>query len=894
MKRRAKRLLNDLDQEIREHIELATQENIARGMTREEARHAARLKFGNVTRVKEDTREVWATVWLEQFVQDVRFALRGLRKTPVFTVVAILTLAIGIGANTTIFSAINALLLRPLPYPDQDRLVRVSLVDSKYPRYGQAVSWTDVAHWKAANDVFEQIEGISGPDIVAMSGGGGAGERAGVQHCNVRMFPLLGLTPLLGSIPIDDKTESVGLPGVALSYEFWQRHFAGDPKVLGRQIFVDTFSGPIVAVMNPGFDLLGTGAPDIFEIDGSPNPGDSGVGDPRWIFAIAKLKRGVSIRQAQAGMDVVGQHLAQAFPQEYKGMGVRVEPLRQGLFGWSSDILYFFLAAVGFVLLIACANVANLLLVRADSRRKEIGVRVALGAGRTRLIRQLLTESIVLFCGGGLAGLVLSIWGVKLFNLVSPNWMPRRANAPMDARILAFTFGICVLTGIVFGLAPAFRASKNDVNETLRDEGRATSSLSRNRTRNSLVIAEIAIALVLLICAGLMINTLTRVLHTNPGFNAAHLITAQVRLAGDKYIDATDPQHLGLNVIHPTVGLFCRQVLERLQALPGVEAAAFVDWLPLLQEVQHARPAFRMAGQAPNLPRERSAMTLDSISPNYFSVMGIPILRGRGIEEQDTESAAWVVIINETMAHQFWPNQDPIGQVITFDDSPDERPRQIVGIIKNVKDYTVVQDPMPQAFVAYTQLPARMSDFSEARLHKSLIVRSRFVSKELMQSIRQTISELAPDSAVFGVTTVQQTVSDSAGPWRFFSQLLGLFAAVALLLAAIGIYGVISYSVSQRSHEIGLRMALGAEPAQVLGMVLRQAMILAVLGVAIGVAASFLATPLLADVLYGVKSHDALTITLVSLVLIVVTLCASYIPARRAAHLDPMQTLRHE
>jgi putative ABC transport system permease protein len=829
-------------------------------------------------------------MWLEQFVQDIRFALRGLRRAPVFTVVAVLTLAIGIGANTIIFSAINTLLLRPLPYPNQDRLVRVSLVDPKYPRYGAPVSWSNVAHWKAANDVFEQIEGVSGPDIVAMSGGG-SGERVGVQHCNALLPAMLGVKPFLGSLPTDEKNEA---PGFGISYEFWQRHFAGDPHVLGRMIFVDTGSAPIMVVLAPGFDLFETGPPDIFMFHGSGNPAESGVGDPRWIFAIAKLKRGVSVQQAQAAMEVVGQHLAQQFPEEYKGMGVRVEPLRQGFFGWSSNFLSVLLAAVGLVLLIACVNVANLLLVRADSRRKEIGVRVALGVGRTRLIRQLLTESLMLACAGGLGGLLLSIWGIKLFDLLSPSWMPRTANAPMDGRILLFTFGICILTGIVFGLAPAFRASKSDLNETLRGEGRTTGSVSRHRTRNVLVIAEIAVALVLLICAGLMINTLTRILHTNPGFSLEDLVTAQVRLTGDKYIDSSDPQHLDLIVIRPPVEMFYRQVLERLQALPGVEDAAFVDWLPLAEDTQHAHPAFRMPGQAPNLHGETSTMSLDSISPNYLHVMGVPILRGRGITEQDTESAPWVVVIDETMARQYWSNQDPLGQVITFNDSPDERPRQIVGIIGKVKGHVLTHDSPPQAYVSYMQLPARISDFSEARLHKSVVVRMRHVSSALLESVRKTIVELAPDSAVFGVTTVEQTVSESAGDWRFLSQLLGLFAAVALLLAAIGIYGVMSYSVSQRSHEIGLRMALGAQTGQVLGLVLRQAMILSLAGVAIGAAASFLVTPFLTVYLYGVKPHDALTLTLVSLLLIGVTLFASYVPARRAARIDPMETLRHE
>lgn len=643
------------------------------------------------------------TEWFQALGQDLLYAVRGLRKNPTFTLVATLTLAIGIGANTTIFNAINALLLRPLPYPDQDRLVRVSIYNPKFPLSRGLVSWTDVAHWAAANQVFEQVEGTSGPDMVAMSGGG-SGERVAVEQFNSLLPAMLGVKPFLGSLPTDEKSDP---PGVGISYEFWQRHFAGDPHVLGRTIFVDTGSGPIMVVLAPHFDLFETGPPDIFMFHGSANPAESGIGDPRWVLAIAKLRRGISVQQAQAAMDVVTQHLAQAFPEEYKGTGVRVEPLQEGLFGWSSYLLYLLLAVVGFVLLIACANVANLLLVRADSRRKEIGIRVALGASRTRLIRQLLTESIVLSLAGGLGGFLVSIWGIKLFDLLSPSGMPRTANAPMDARILLFTFGICILTGIVFGLAPAFRASKNDVNETLRCEGRTTASVSRHRTRNILVIAEVAIALVLLMCAGLMINTLARILHTNPGFNLDHLVTAQVRLAGDKYIDSSDPNHLDLNVIRPPVALFCRQVLERLQALPGVEAAAFVDWLPLLDDTSHAHPGFRIAGQAPNLPGETPGVDMDSISPDYFRVMGIPILRGRGIDERDTEIAPSVVVIDETMAHQFWPNQDPLGQVITFDSSPDERPRQIVGIIGNVKGHRLTHDSPPQAYVPYTQLPAR-------------------------------------------------------------------------------------------------------------------------------------------------------------------------------------------
>jgi len=831
--------------------------------------------------------------WMEAVGQDLRYAARGLRKAPAFTLVAVLTLALGIGGITTIFSAVDALLLRPLPYPDQHRLVALSNNYAKFPRDRGPVSSTDVAHWRADNQVFEQIEFVSGPDMVAMSSAGSA-ERVGVQHVSARLLPLLGIGSFLGSIPTDEKTVRLGSSGIALSYEFWQRHFAGDPKILGRSVFVDTFSGPVIAVLNPGFNLFGSGTPEIFIFEGMGNAADSGISDPRWLVAIGKLKPGVSVEQAQSAMNVTAQRLAQAFPDAYKDIGVKVEPLQKGLFGWSAEVFYLLFAAVGFVLLIACTNVANLLLVRGDGRRREIGVRVALGASRRSLIRQLLTESVVLALVGGVAGLILSFVDVRILIVLSTNLLPT-AGISVNSRVLIFTFGLCVLTGLVFGLIPAYRASKCDPNECLREGGRNTATKSRHRTRNILVVAEIAVALVSLTCAGLMINTVTRILHTSPGFNPEHLVTAEVRLTGDKYMDAMDQDKTGLNLIKPPVGIFCRQVLERLRSIPGVENAELVDWLPLANSAQHAFPGFTIAGKSVDPSAEKPNSMRDSVSADYFHLMGIPILRGRGITEHDAETSAPVVVINEAMARQFWPNEDPIGREITFDSSPEERLRQIVGIVGNVKQFELVVDPQAQAYVSYLQLPAHtVPGWTESRVHKSLVIRTRSTSAALIESVRRTISGLAPDSAVFGVTTVEKTVSNSARPWTVLSQMLGIFAAMALILAAIGIYGVISYSVSERSHELGLRMALGAQRGHVVRLVLGQAMMLSFVGVVIGVAASFAAAPLLAEFLYGVKPHDMLTLLLVSLLLIAVTFLASYIPARHATLIDPMETLRHD
>jgi putative ABC transport system permease protein len=831
--------------------------------------------------------------WIGTVVQDLRYAARGLSKAPGFTLTAVLTLALGIGGTTAVFSAIDALLLRPLPYPDPNRLVALSISYPKFPRARGQVSATDVAHWRADNRVFEQIECVSWPDMVAMSSPGYA-ERVGVQHISMRLLSLLGVKAFLGTLPTDPLTEKQGSDGVAISYEFWQHHFRGDPHVLGKGVFVDTASMYVSAVLSPGFNLFGTGVPEVYMIGGIPAPADSGINDTRFMMAVGKLKPGVSVEQAQTAMNVTALHLEQAFPEVYKGTGVKVEPLQKGLFGGSAQIFYLLFAAVGFVLLIACTNVANLLLVRGDGRRREIGVRLALGASRRALIQRLLTESVLLSLAGGLAGIVLSFGGIRILKAMSAHLFPM-AGVSVNGRVLLFTFGICVLTGLVFGLIPAYRTSRTNPNESLREGGRSTASRSRHRTRNILVVTEIAVALVSLICAGLMINTVTRILHTSPGFDPDHLLTAEVRLTGEKYMDAADQDKTGFNVIRPGVKIFCRQMLERVRATPGVESAAFVDWLPLADNAQHAWPGFTMVGRSTDHSAEKPTVILDGVSAGYFQLMGIPIVRGRGVAEQDTETSEQVVVINEAMARQFWPNEDPIGREIKFDFSPEERPRRIVGIVGNVKQFVLTSESQAQAYVSYEQLPARtVPGWTESRVHKSLVIRTRSTSAALIESVRRTISRLAPDAAVFGVTTVEKTVSNSARTWTVLSEMLGLFAAMGLILAAIGIYGVISYSVSERSHELGLRMALGALPRHVVRLVLRQAMTLSVLGVIFGVAASFAAAPLLAEFLYGVKPHDVLTLILVSSLLIAVSFLASYIPARRATLIDPMETLRHD
>ena len=669
--------------------------------------------------------------------------------------------------------------------------------------------------------------------------------------------------------------------------------------MLGQNVFVDTGAGPIVAVLEPGFDLFGTGVPDVYVIHGMSDVVDSGINDVRWEDAVGKLKLGVSIEQAQAAMNVTQRHLAQVFPETYKNVGVRVDPLQKRLFGHWAGVYYTLFGIVGLVLLIACVNVANLLMVRGDGRRKEMGVRVAMGANKRTLIRQVLTESVLLSLIGGLVGLLLSFLSVRIFNMWTPFWFPRQTSVLVDGRVLLFTFATCVLTGIGFGLIPAYRAVRTNLNECLQEGARSTATSSRHRTRNMLVVIEIALSLVLLIFAGLMINTLTRILRTPPGFAPEHLLTAQVRLTGEKYINASPPTDPDFNLILPPVGQFCNRVLERFRSTPGVEDVAIIDWLPLLDgagdSAQYASPGFTITGQSVSNAAEKPTVLREGVSSDYFPLMSIPVIRGRSITEQDTPSNAWVAVINQTMAKRYWRNQDPIGQAIKFDDSPSEKPRQIIGIVQDVKQFSLAIPAEPEAYVPYQQLSSRIyPGWTEARVHKSIVIRTHADPKALMQSMRRIISELAPESAIFGITTVERTVSQSATDWRFLSHILELFAAIALLLAVIGVYGVISYSIGERRHELGLRMALGAQPSQVLGLVLRQAMALCVTGVAIGLIVSFAATPLMSKFLYGVKPNDLLTYVLVSSILITVTFFASYVPARHATKIDPMQTLRHE
>ncbi|HSS98983.1 MAG TPA: ABC transporter permease [Terriglobales bacterium] len=827
------------------------------------------------------------------FLQDIRYALRQLRKNPGFTAVAMLTLALGIGANSAIFSAVNALLLRPLPYPDRDRLVTMQDIPPGPPSQNFALPYGgEIVEWRKQDQVFDRMEMVSaaGGDVSTFLGRHGAPERIHIQFATPGFFQMLGVPLALGRtfVKSSDQTETI-----ILSDKFWRSHFNADPNVLGQTLTIDSgYAYVVVGVLPPGFDFFSQGEVDIWRpifIDEEPwNDARRSMGG--WFWSIARLRPGVTVAQAQSALSVIAHHLEQTSPENNKGWGVRVLPLQEGLFGRYRQILYPLLTTVALVLLIACANVANLSLSRASTRQKEMAIRSAIGATGTRLVRQMLTESVLLAVFGGILGLIVCAGGIKILLALAPQSFPHKQGLTIDVRVLGFTLAIAILTGIVFGFVPALKISRFHLNETLKEGGRTSVLASRHRTRSIFVIAEIALALVLLVSAGLLVNSLFRMIRADAGFNPDKLFTLELRMSGKQYLDWDKP----MPEVGPQTIVLCQQILDRVRGLPGVESAALIDWLPLVGDWEdgHSRP-FTVAGRPIPPLNERPETSYNAVSPDYFRTMQIPLLQGRDVSEQDVQTSAWVVVINEAMAHRIWPNQNPIGQMITID-GLEEKPREVVGIVGNIKEFALRDRPRPQAYVSYRQQPMHTDGGEMSRIHKSLVVRAHPLSTEVMERTSKTVAELINTSPIYGLATVRELISNSAYLERFYSRLLGIFAALALLLAAIGIYGVLSYSVSERNHEIGVRMALGAQSGQVRQLILKEGVTLALIGVTVGLIASLAVSRLFSRLLFGVQPHDPVTLTLVSALMVGIAVLATYIPARRATKVAPMVALRYE
>jgi predicted permease len=872
--KRREHMLEELDQDIRAHIEIETRDNIERGMTPDEAHYAALRKFGNVTRVQEEAREVWSLVWLEQMWQDVRYAARMLRKSPGFTAVAVLTLALGIGANTAIFSVVYAILLRPLPYADPGQLVVIfqSKPQEQVPFTG--INYVNFAECRAQSRAFAEMAANQAHQLTLT----GVGEPSVLTTTVVtpEIFSLLQAQPLLGRtfLPEDGKRGAALV--VILSENLWRSQFGSDPSLVGRSISLDKRSFTVVGIMPASFhSLLLTAHEDIWiPLSQDPlfGPWMSRLSG-HWLRVIGRLKPGVSLAQAQAEMNTMSAALANEDPADNAGWQIRVVPLQEDIVGKSRPALLVLLAAVGLVLLIACVNIANLLLSRASSRAREIALRIALGAGRKRIVRQLLTESTVLGLLGGIAGIVLAYWGVHALGSLLPADLPRVQTIRVDGWVLGFALLLSFVASFIFGLAPSVFAADSSLQRGLKESaGHSGESGGQRRARGFLAATEIALATVLLVAAGLLMRSFTMLTSVNPGFNAEHVVKADISLPQFQY---STPQQWAA---------FSNALLDRIQVEPGLRDAAMVVPLPL--DEGNVNLAFQIVGNPPLPPGVSVTADFSSVSPDYFHLMEIPLLRGRVFGAQDSAAAPRVTVISETMARQFFPNQDPLGKQLIFGFPPDgDAAREIVGVVGDVRDTSLSEMPGPMMYVPFAQAPFWGGQ---------LVVRSTLGSSSVAASIRKVTHDIDKDLPVTDIATLPETLDASVAQPRFRTLLVGLFGLIALLLAAVGIFGVISYSVSRRSHEIGIRVALGATPANVLRLILGESAKLVLLGLALGVPAALALTRFLASLLFEVHPADPLTFIGVAALLSAVALIACYVPAKRAMRVDPMVALRYE
>ncbi|HEX8068864.1 MAG TPA: ABC transporter permease [Pyrinomonadaceae bacterium] len=871
---RRARVERELDEELRFHLRMRAEENVRRGMTPAEAERAARRSFGQWARVKEACRDVKGGGVLETLLQDVTFGARMLRKQIGFTLVAVLTLALGVGANTAIFSVVNAVLLRPLPYPNAERIVAVQELNEKGTRV--QVTPANFLDWRAQSTVYEHLAAIHARP--ANLAAGDEAERIDLAMTSTDFFEVFGVRPHVGRFFVPAEELAGHQPVVVVSYGLWQRRFGGDPALVGRAIALDGQSYTVVGVAPAGFqypDKTEAWVPPFQRVPTVSAQMDieraRGFG---FLSAVGLLKPGVTVKQAHDEMTALTARLRQQHPDTNNRRFDRVVSLQTHLVGESSAALLLLLGAVALVLLIACANVANLLLARAAARQKEIAVRLALGATRLRLVRQLLVESVLLALAGGACGLLLGWWGVDLMRGLLPVDFPRAQAIGVDWRVLAFTLLVSFGTGVVFGLAPALEATNPDINESLKESARgAAGGARRHRLRALLVVSEVSLSLVLLIGAGLLFRSFLRLQAVELGFRPQRLLTFRLTPAGANF--RQDAQYAA----------FFDQVAERVKALPGVEAVGVINTLPLMKG---PTAGFRVEGRPLTTPDKWPSVNYRSVSPDYFRAVGVPVVQGRAPDAHDNESAPLVVVVNQALARRDFPGEDPVGKRINLGGTrPDGQPIwfEIVGVVANVRNLELSAEPTPEMYTSYLQDPfAGMS----------YVVRAAVEPESLTPAVREILRQVDRAQPVAEFREMDEIVAESAAQPRFNTLLLGLFAGVALLLAAAGIYGVMAYSVTQRTHEIGIRMALGARRGDVLRLVVGQGFRLALVGLALGLFCAYALTRVMSSLLYGVSATDPLTFAGGALLLAAVALLACYIPARRATDIDPLIALKYE
>jgi len=856
----------ELDEEVQFHLQRDVERNVKSGMSLDEARYAALKSFNRLEQSKEECRSARGVGFIENIVRDVTYSLRVLLKNYAFTIVVILTLALGIGANTAIFSFANGILLRPLPYPQSERLAVIEEIARRENNTNIGVAYPNFLDWRDQNTVFESLATHFGTSRFSMTLGSEASEIRG-SRVSYGLFEVLHVWPQLGRTFTmnEDRPEEDGV--VILGYDLWQRNFGGDQNILSRKVVVSGRARTVIGVMPRGFRFPEESelwvplavTPQIYTRQ------DHGL------EAIGRLKDGVSVAQAQSEMDTIAARIAEANPLSNTGLNVRVTSLHESLSGNYRNALLILLSVVGCVLLVACVNVANLMLARATARQKEFALRTALGASRWRIVRQLLFESLLLALFGGALGFLLSVGALRLLLTAIPINLPFWMNFSVDLRVLGFTLGITLLTGLIFGIVPALQTSRVDLNDTLK-EGARGSSGSGGRVRSLLVVAEIAMSLVLLVGAGLMIESFLRLRHVNIGLNPTNVLTASLITPRSKYKE--DAQRAAL----------IKQIVERVRSLPGVESASATATLPLNGNVWGR--GFTVEGYPVRGPGQAEIVQHTVVTPGYFRTMGITLLAGRDFNDSDAKDSQDVTIIDERLARQYWPNQSSIGKRVRFGPVEDNEPwHTIVGVVSTVRHQRMQEETDPSVYMPHQKMPTA---------GMTLVARTSSNPHELIGAVRREVAQIDPDLPVSQVATMEEVVAKSIWQPRLYAMLFAVFAGGALLLALIGIYGVMAFLVQTRTHEIGIRMALGASARDVFKLIVGRGMKLTVVGVVIGVGGAIALTRLMHSLLFNTSATDPFVFILISGLLSLAAFFACYLPARRAAKVDPLVALRYE
>lgn len=871
---------DELDDELRFHFERHVEKYVRSGVTREEALRRARLEFGGIDRAKEECRDARGVRWIETILQDLRFGLRMLRKSPGFTAVAILTLGLGIGANTAIFSVVYAALLRPLPYSQPDRLLTLGEVrsqqglasDSQYQNW--SVSYPDYLDWARQSKAFQSIAGFDADGFI-MKGGGGP-QVVSAAQATTNFFSTLGVQPFLGRDFAAGEDIAAGPKVAILTYQFWRTQLGGDPNVLGRTMQLDANSVGIIGVLPKEFEFAPRGGAQ-FWVPMHIEQEQVTRRNLRWMRVVARLSPGTTATQAAAEMGTITSRLSAAYPQEDGKIQVVIIPLRERIVGQVRPLLLVLFGAVGFVLMIACANVANLFMARANGRRVEFILRAALGAGRGRLISQLLVESLMLAAAGAALGLLVAHCGTSLLIGAIPkpllNSMPFLGDGHANAFVFAFLCAATIFAALAFGLAPALQISHQRMSAALTDEVRGSAGRGGTRLRDACVVAEIAFCVVLLAGAGLMVRSLSALLHRNPGFDARNLLTFSVNLPENAYPKGAD----GVR--------FDREFANGVSNLPGILGIASNSVIPITGDNNTIR--FLIEGQ-PVTPGQEDESSINDVSTAYFPMMKIPLVAGRFFNDaDDSGSALKHVIVNQAWVIRYLHGENPVGKRIKFTYSPTQPYREIVGVVGDTAGAALDGPDEPALFVPFSQAGDTYFNY---------IVRTAGNPALATAAIREALRQIDPQLMMVRPLTMDQIVAESPSVFlrRYPSYLIGSFAGLALILAAVGLYGLISYSVSQRTRELGIRIALGAQPRDVLRLVMGEGARLAMIGVAIGVAAALALTQLLRNLLFGVSAFDPPTLAAVCCVIAIVAMAACYVPARRAMGVDPMTALRCE